>query len=71
MARPARLRATAQKRTVERRIKRAYPVIRRGIEMDFAAASELEAKEFGKQFGDPVTQEGMKAFLEKRKPNWV
>jgi enoyl-CoA hydratase len=45
-------------------------VIRRGIAMDFKQASELEAVEFGKQFNESATKEGMKAFLEKRKPDW-
>ncbi len=45
-------------------------VIRQGNAMDFASASELEAVEFGKQFGNKATKEGMKAFLEKRKPAW-
>ena len=45
-------------------------VIRKGISMDFKAASEMEAFEFGKQFDRAPTKEGMKAFLEKRKPNW-
>jgi enoyl-CoA hydratase/carnithine racemase len=38
--------------------------------MNFQDASELEAVEFGRQFNDEATKEGMKAFLEKRKPNW-
>jgi enoyl-CoA hydratase/carnithine racemase len=38
--------------------------------MDFVKASEMEAVEFGKLFAEAPTQEGMKAFLEKRKPNW-
>ena len=45
-------------------------IIRAGIAMDFQEASELEAQEFGKQFNDEATKEGMRAFLEKRKPNW-
>lgn len=45
-------------------------VIRKGISMDFKDASEMEAVEFGKQFDRAPTIEGMKAFLEKRKPNW-
>ncbi|MEI7499022.1 MAG: enoyl-CoA hydratase-related protein [Bacteroidota bacterium] len=44
--------------------------IRDGISMDFNEASELEAIQFGKQFDNNATKEGMKAFLEKRKPNW-
>lgn len=45
-------------------------LIRAGVSMDFGEASELEAVEFGKQFGNKATKEGMKAFLEKRKPDW-
>ncbi|MDP1623110.1 MAG: enoyl-CoA hydratase-related protein [Bacteroidales bacterium] len=45
-------------------------LIREGISMDFQKASETEAIEFGKQFDNEATKEGMKAFLEKRKPNW-
>ncbi len=45
-------------------------IIRAGIAMNFQDASELEAVEFGKQFNHEATKEGMKAFLEKRKPDW-
>lgn len=45
-------------------------IIRAGISMDFQEASETEAVEFGNQFDNNATKEGMKAFLEKRKPNW-
>jgi enoyl-CoA hydratase len=45
-------------------------VIREGMSMNFREASELEAVEFGKQFDRTATKEGMKAFLEKRKPAW-
>lgn len=45
-------------------------VVRNGQSMEFPAACEMEAKEFGKLFGQAATQEGMKAFLEKRKPDW-
>ena len=45
-------------------------VTRKGVEMDFAYASELEAKSFAWLFDQPSTKEGMKAFLEKRKPDW-
>jgi len=45
-------------------------IIRKGITMDFQQASEMEADEFGKQFSNAATKEGMKAFLEKRKPEW-
>jgi enoyl-CoA hydratase len=45
-------------------------VTRKGMDMDFPSGSELEAQEFGKLFDQAATQEGMKAFLEKRKPQW-
>lgn len=45
-------------------------VIRQGIALDFRQASALESEEFGKLFDQPATKEGMKAFLEKRKPVW-
>lgn len=48
----------------------AKKVIRKGFSMEFAPASDLEADEFGKLFDQATTQEGMKAFLEKRKPVW-
>jgi enoyl-CoA hydratase len=35
----------------------------------FISGSELESKEFGSLFGNEGA-EGMRAFLEKRKPNW-
>jgi len=50
-------------------IKKAKAVTRTGIKMDFDAASELESVEFGSLFGNEG-EEGMKAFLEKRPPNW-
>jgi len=40
-----------------------------GINLDFAKATRLESREFGSLFGNEGT-EGMKAFLEKRKPEW-
>jgi len=51
-------------------IKSIKKVTREGMEMDFASASELEAKSFALLFDQPSTKEGMKAFLEKRKPDW-
>ncbi|MCT4613700.1 MAG: enoyl-CoA hydratase-related protein [Marinifilaceae bacterium] len=50
----------------------AKEVINKSAEMNLADASELESKEFGKLFGaDQIEkQEGVAAFLEKRKPNW-
>ena len=45
-------------------------LIREGISMPFEDASILEAKAFSTLFGEAATKEGMKAFLEKRKPLW-
>ena len=45
-------------------------VIRTGFEMNIQEASHLEAIEFSKLFDQAATREGMKAFLEKRKPDW-
>jgi enoyl-CoA hydratase len=50
-------------------VKKVKTVTRQGFLMDFQAASALESKEFGTQFKGEG-EEGMKAFLEKRKPNW-
>ena len=44
-------------------------VSRNGLLMDFDKASELEADYFGTQF-KAEGEIGMRAFLEKRKPNW-
>ena len=48
----------------------AKMVMRQGSSMNFSDASALESAEFGKLFDQPATKEGMKAFLEKRKPQW-
>jgi len=50
-------------------IRKVKYVTRTGLAMDFDNASELEADYFGTQF-KAEGEEGMKAFLEKRKPNW-
>jgi len=49
---------------------KAKEIIRKGYEMDFCAGCRLEAEEFAALFGTDATKEGMKAFLEKRKPDW-
>jgi enoyl-CoA hydratase len=51
-------------------IKAIKEVTRKGFEMDFAKASGLEAESFSLLFDQPSSKEGMKAFLEKRKPDW-
>lgn len=45
-------------------------VIRQGLANNFECGSNLESECFGKLFGTPETNEGISAFLEKRKPNW-
>jgi len=45
-------------------------IIREGIALPFEEGSILEANEFSKLFSQAATKEGMKAFTEKRKPNW-
>lgn len=45
-------------------------VTRTGINLGFEMGCDMEAQEFGELFGEPTSKEGMKAFLEKRKPNW-
>lgn len=44
--------------------------LNQGMEMPFDKAEALESKNFGSLFGTPETNEGMDAFLNKRKPNW-
>ena len=50
-------------------VKKVKAVTRKGFQIKFAEGSELEAREFGTLFKDEG-EEGMKAFLEKRKPEW-
>lgn len=42
----------------------------KGAKIDFDEACKLEAKEFAQLFDGAEAQEGMQAFLEKRKPKW-
>ncbi|MCD4730415.1 MAG: enoyl-CoA hydratase/isomerase family protein [Bacteroidales bacterium] len=52
-------------------VKKVKAVTRQGYFMDFDKGSELESKQFGSLFGTGNEgEEGMKAFLDKRKPNW-
>jgi len=52
-------------------IKKVKHVVRQGLEMSLKQGEELEAREFGSLFGEGNEgKEGMKAFLEKRKPEW-
>lgn len=52
-------------------IAKVKAVTHQGYDMSLEAGSELEADKFGSLFG-PGSEgaEGMKAFIEKRKPNW-
>jgi len=50
-------------------VKLVKEVTRKGFETDFEKGSELEAINFGTLF-ENEGKEGMKAFLEKREPNW-
>lgn len=50
-------------------VKTAKKVIRKGFSIEIDRGFELEAESFSKMF-EKDGIEGMKAFLEKRKPNW-
>ncbi len=50
-------------------IKKVKAVTRQGMLTNFDKGSELEAEQFGTLFKNEG-EEGMRAFLEKRKPNW-
>lgn len=51
-------------------ISKVKEITRKGIELDFKDGESLEAFNFGAMFDTEETKEGIKAFLEKRKPNW-
>ena len=52
-------------------IKKVKETTLQGLDMAFADGEALEASQFGTLFGTGSEgEEGMKAFLEKRKPNW-
>ncbi len=51
-------------------VKAAKRVINRGIDVDFNTAIGFETEDFSGLFGSAEASEGMKAFLEKRKPEW-
>jgi enoyl-CoA hydratase len=50
-------------------IRKIKQVTRKGMNLSFADACRLETREFGSLFKNEG-EEGMKAFLEKRQPNW-
>lgn len=51
-------------------VKAVKAITRRGSEETFEKACTMESRVFGSMFGDEG-REGMKAFLEKRKPAWT
>lgn len=52
-------------------VKKIKKVTRKGLLKKFNKGCELESEEFGSLFGKGSEgEEGMKAFLEKRKPEW-
>jgi enoyl-CoA hydratase len=51
-------------------VRLAKDVINRGVQVDLEAASQMEADAFAICFSTADQKEGMKAFLEKRKPSW-
>lgn len=50
-------------------VRKVKKCVRRGLETDFEKGSAIESEEFGSLF-ENEGKEGMKAFLEKRDPNW-
>jgi enoyl-CoA hydratase/carnithine racemase len=52
-------------------VKKVKRVTRSSRHLSFIEGCELEDQEFGSLFGEGSEgEEGMRAFLEKRKPNW-
>ncbi len=52
-------------------IKKVKQVVSQGMELSLKEGEALEAEEFGSLFGEGNEgKEGMRAFLEKRKPEW-
>ena len=51
-------------------VRLAKEVIDRGVDTDLHAGLRLEEKAFGLTFATHDQKEGMRAFLEKRKPSW-
>jgi enoyl-CoA hydratase len=51
-------------------VKLAKMVVDTGFNMDLSEACSLESSAFGLSFSTQDQKEGMKAFLEKRKPNY-
>jgi enoyl-CoA hydratase len=51
-------------------VKLAKKVINRGFDSNMDTGSSYESEVFSLCFSHPESQEGLKAFLEKRKPDW-
>ncbi len=51
-------------------VKLVKETVRRGGQLNFHDAEVLESKHFGSLFRTEETNEGINAFMEKRKPNW-
>lgn len=51
-------------------VKIAKTVLNRGVDANLTTASSYEMEAFSILFSTEEAKEGMKAFLEKRKPNW-
>ncbi len=51
-------------------VKIAKTVLNRGIDANLQTANSYETEAFSMLFSTEEAKEGMKAFLEKRKPNW-
>ncbi len=52
-------------------VRKVKKVVNEGLQTDFESGSNLESEQFGSLFGKGSEgEEGMKAFLEKRKPKW-
>lgn len=51
-------------------VRTAKDVINRGFDVDLSTGQEYEMEAFSKLFKTDEAHEGMKAFMEKRKPNW-
>ena len=51
-------------------VRTAKDVINRGFDVDMATGQEYEIDSFSRLFATDEAREGMKAFMEKRKPEW-
>jgi enoyl-CoA hydratase len=51
-------------------VKIAKTVLNRGVDANLKTANSYETEAFSILFSTEEAKEGMKAFLEKRRPNW-